>query len=229
MIQLSRVTDWKAWSLKTLTATFYTPNRRLFVWFCMLQLISHPRNRKTLVRSGHPSRHFQATGYYGAKMSQWRHWFMVLALATVAGSVSEECLFARPVITGRARWENQPVGPGHSVLVVDVRPAESEPWVADKAFWTVRRPSVVSRAQTNFVKSKDGLSSRWHRRKGHYSVENIFSVWRDRSSSSSCYRRWRSTDAQCRGWQRELWLFPEILLWWRKKTTSANQIPFEKR
>ena len=81
---------------------------------------------------------------------------MVFGLATMAGSVSEECLFARPVITGRAGWENQPVGPGHSVLVVDVRPAKTESWVADKAFWAVRRSSVVSRAQTNFVKSKDG-------------------------------------------------------------------------
>ena len=31
----------------------------------------------------------------------------------------------RPVVTGRAGRENQPIGPGHSVLVVGARPAES--------------------------------------------------------------------------------------------------------
>ena len=30
-------------------------------------------------------------------------------------------------LTGRAGRENQPIGPCYSVLVVDVRPAESEP------------------------------------------------------------------------------------------------------
>ena len=45
----------------------------------------------------------------------------------------------RPVATGRAGRESQPIGPCHSVLVVDARPAENEPRVASKAFWAVRR------------------------------------------------------------------------------------------
>ena len=57
--------------------------------------------------------------------------------------------------------------------MVDARPAESEPRVASKAFWAVRRSCVIPRVQTNFIKTAEVADTphKWYR-----SIDNIISM-----------------------------------------------------
>ena len=76
----------------------------------------------------------------------------------------------------RSRWSREPAClPGHSILVVYVRPAESEPWVAGSLLgieMVMSRISYVDKLRT------DCSSCWWHRRKGHRSVEGVISIYR---------------------------------------------------